>query len=566
MTSKRALGASVALGLSLFAVHAVHRVRQPLTLDDAYMVLRYAKQIIAGHGHAWNPDGVQVFGATGSLHLGLVTLLEWLLPLPDSHVVSLASVLFALLGLAALARVSVLLLRSRLRERPWLVTAGVLLLVLPQRLFISQAFSGMDAVSALFANSLVGGAALWLGRTGSTRALCAAVGAALLAILARPDDGLYAVLTPAIAVALGGPRPRLPLLLKLGAALAVMLAAYLGVATLIFGDPLPLPFYAKSVGYFAEYSAARAWNPFEYLGLILAMWLPALFVIVFGVTRRTAAEVIALLAPVALTFTYYFSVVQIMGVGARYYVPATPFAVLAALVVLDDLFARADGGAETLRALALRWPLALALSVGAPTVLHDAETLYGVQPSDQLPTFPATCYERPAVGLLPPASYDEIIAELGQLLSHSPPGLRVALSEHGRIGAAAPQVFLDDLIALHDPEFAHHGFDADVELARKPDAIWMPHYFFVQVWHDLVANPRLWADYDVWPDAFLFGFAIRRDSPHHDELTRGFGAIWQRVYPSEDIDAWRARRLRSELPQCRRESRVAPIGGQKATR
>lgn len=566
MTSKRAIGASAALAAALFVSHAVHRARHPLTLDDAYMVLRYAKQILAGHGHAWNPDGVQVFGATGSLHLGLMTLLEWLLPLPDAQVVALTSILFALLALAALARVSVALLRSPLRERPWLVAAGVVLLVLPQRLFIAQSFSGMDAVSALFANSLVGGAALWLGRTGSMRALGAALGAALLAILARPDDGLYAVLAPALAVALGGPRPRLPLLSKLGAGLALLLAAYLGVATLIFGDPLPLPFYAKSIGYFAEYTAARAWNPFEYLGEILAMWLPALLVILFGVTRRTAGEVIALLAPVALTFTYYFSVVQIMGIGARYYVPATPFAVLAALVVVDDLFARADGGAETLRALALRWPLALALSLAVPALLHDAETLYRVQPPDQLPTFPAACYERPAAGLLPSASYNEIIGDLGQLLAASPPGLRVALSEHGRIGAAAPQVFLDDLIALHDPEYAHHGFDAGVELARKPDAIWMPHYFFVQVWHDLVADPRLWAEYDVWPDALIFGFAIRRDSPHREALTRGFEAIWKRLYPNEDMEAWRARRLRSELPECRRESRVGTGPARKAAR
>jgi hypothetical protein len=557
MTSKRAIGAAGAIALTLFLAHAFYRVRQPIGIDDAYMVMRYAKQLLAGHGHAWNPDGQQVFGATGTLHLALVTLLAALLPLADHVVLALASLAFTLLALAALPRICVLLLRSRLREHPWLVALGVWLFLVPQRIFLSPAFSGMDTMSALFANCLVAGAALWLGRAGSTRAIGAAVGAAAVAILARPDDGLYAVLSPLLAVALGGPRPRLPLLLKVAGALALMLAVYLAIGTAIFGDPLPLPFYAKSIGYFAEYSAARAWNPFDYLGQILAMWLPALVVIVLGVTRRTAAEVAALLVPVALTFTYYFGVVQIMGVSARYYVPATPLAIVAAVVVLDDLCAQSDLAAVLLHALARRWPLVLALTLAGPAALRDAEIMYGVLPAAQAPEFPATCYERPAAGHLPDADYNAIIYELSQLAATLPPGTRIALSEHGRIGAAAPQVLLDDLIALHDPQFAHHGFDPEVELARKPDAIWMPHYFYVALWHDLMADERLWAEYDVWPDAFLYGFAIRRDSPHRDELYAGFERIWKRLYPNEDIAAWRATRLRSELPECRRESRAA---------
>lgn len=559
MTSKRAIGAAAAIGLAVFLAHALYRVGKPISLDDAFMVLRYAKQILAGHGHAWNPDGQQVFGATGAVHLAIVTLFEALLPFSGHAKLALASLVCALLALAALPRICVLLLRSRLREAPWLVALGVWLFLVPQRLFISNALSGMDTMSALFANCLVAGAALWLARTGSTRALLAAVGAAPLAILARPDDGLYALLTPLLAVALGGPAPRLPLLLKLGGGLALTLGVYLAIATAIFGDPIPLPFYAKGIGFFVDYTAARAWNPFEYLGQILAMWLPALLVILFGVNRRTAPEVSALLVPVALTFSYYFSVVQIMGMAARYYVPATPFAIVAAVVVLDDLFAQAEPSAALLRALAARWPLALALAVSAPAILHDAEVVYGAKPSALAPGFPVVCYERPAVGSLPDVDYNAVISELSLLAASLPPGARIALSEHGRIGAAAPHVMLDDLIALHDPEFARHGFDAEVELARKPDAIWMPHYFFVRIWRDLISDQRLWAEYDVWPDAFLFGFALRRDGPHREQLYAGFQEIWRRMYPNQDIAAWRVTRLRSELPECRADSRM-PAG------
>ena len=563
MTPKRAIGAAAAIALALFLAHALYRTHQPVSMDDAYMVLRYARHLLAGYGHAWNPGGPQVFGATGSLHLALLTLYAALLPVSDSGLLALTSFSFALLTLAALARVSIGLLRGPLRAHPWAVALGVWLLVTPQRLFMSHALSGMDTMSALFANCLVAGAALWLARTGETRALAASIGAALLAILARPDDGLYAVGVPWLAVALSGTKPRLPLLAKLSAGLALALALYLALGFAIFGDPLPLPFYAKSVGYFTEYTAARAWNPFDYLGQILGAWLPALLVVLFGVNRRTLPEVTALLVPVALTFLYYFSVVQIMGLGARYYVPATPFALLAAVVVADDLFARPDVAAGLLRDLALRWPLALVLVVISPGVLRDAETLYAGAPGTVAPGFPAgllrTPRSRPPSGRRLQRDHPRAVGAGGEAAAGRA-HRAVRARAHRRRGA---QVLLDDMVGLHDPQFAHHGFDPDVELARKPDAIWMPHYFYLKVWHDLMSDAQLWADYDVWPDALLYGFAIRRDSPHREQIYAGFQDLWRRLYPSQDMAAWRAQRLRTELPGCRRESRMQEVSAGK---
>jgi hypothetical protein len=549
------MGLALSVAGALVLVHAVHRVREPITLDDAFMVMRYAKQLLAGHGHAWNPDGVQVFGVTGTLHLLLVTLFRAFLPFDDAIVLDLASLFFAALALAAVAWASVSLLRSPLRRDPWSVALGVWLFLLSERLFLSHALSGMDAMSALFANGLVGGAALALARTGSRRALLACVGAALLAIFARPDDGLYAVLTPILAVALAGPRPRLPLLAKLAGGLGLALAGYAALLTTIFGDPLPLPFYAKSMGYFSEYIAAHGWNPFEYLGQILWMWMPLLVTVTLGANRRTAPELLALLSPVVLTFAYYFGVVQIMGGDARYYVPATPLAILAAMIVIDDLRAAPGGAGEVLGALRARWPLALLLVAAAPTILRDAEIAYRPAPLTHDPTFPAVCYVRPEQGLLPKVDYESSISDLSRLVQTLPPGARIALSEHGRIGANAPQVTLDDLIALHDPQYAHHGFDPAVELARKPDAIWMPHYYYVPLWHGLMTEPRLWQEYEVWPDALNYGFAIRRDSPYHEALRNGFAAIWKHDYADRDMEAWRAVRLQTNRPECRRESR-----------
>ncbi|HUM28423.1 MAG TPA: hypothetical protein PKN81_19430, partial [Anaerolineales bacterium] len=52
----------------------VFRTAGPTTFDDAYMFIRYADNFIHGYGFAWNPDGVQTYGATSILYLGLVII------------------------------------------------------------------------------------------------------------------------------------------------------------------------------------------------------------------------------------------------------------------------------------------------------------------------------------------------------------------------------------------------------------------------------------------------------------------------------------------------------------
>jgi hypothetical protein len=70
-----------------------------------------------------------------------------------------------------------------------------------------------------------------------------------------------------------------------------------------------------------------------------------------------------------------------------------------------------------------------------------------------------------------------------------------------------------------------------------------------------MTEPRLWQEYEVWPDALNYGFAIRRDSPYHEALRNGFAAIWKHDYADRDMEAWRAVRLQTNRPECRRESR-----------
>ena len=97
------------------------------------------------------------------------------------------------------------------------------------------------------------------------------------------------------------------------------------------------------------------------------------------------------------------------------------------------------------------------------------------------------------------------------------------MSEHGLVGAAAPDAVIIDVLGLHDREFARGGFRVDELWRRRPDVIWMPHPDHTQMVRDILDSDELWARYDFYPDAFSYGVALRRDGPHAAALRRAPG-------------------------------------------
>jgi len=68
----------------------------------------------------------------------------------------------------------------------------------------------------------------------------------------------------------------------------------------------------------------------------------------------------------------------------------------------------------------------------------------------------------------------------------------------------------------------------------------MPHPDHSQMLHDLWDAPALWADYDVYPDAFTFGLALRRWGPHRAPLLALFRERFAAAYPGLRLDDHRA--------------------------
>jgi hypothetical protein len=116
------------------------------------------------------------------------------------------------------------------------------------------------------------------------------------------------------------------------------------------------------------------------------------------------------------------------------------------------------------------------------------------------------------------------------------------MSEHGLPGALAPQVTIIDVLGLHDPYFAHHGFSTAELFRRQPDVIWLPHADHTQMLRDILDSDDFWQHYAFYPDAFFHGIALRTDAPSYPRLGALLSAQWRKAYPGLWMADYRAER------------------------
>ncbi|MEM1206347.1 MAG: hypothetical protein AAGN66_24155 [Acidobacteriota bacterium] len=529
--------------------------------DDAYMFLRYAKNFLAGDGVAWNPGGPPVYGTTSLLHFAVVTALWAVFPGADPGGFLVAvSLVTALLGLGFLVLGCRRLSRSRLLGSRLVLPAAVVPVFLASSTFLFHATSGMDTALGFAANGLLILAGLrWIARPGPG-SLALVVVAAYLSFSARPDNLLHATFFPLVGMALlgeRGGRRRWRNLAAYAVALGAVLAVDTAVKVMVFGGALPLSFYAKRSGFYEGYVGYPRWNPVAYLFEILRLVAPFLVAVALFVTRRSARLVAALLAPAALTWAYYFSVVQIMAQKARFYVPSTPFLAVAAVLVVDRYVARADGwdpapgddaaprgtALEGARVRLLRGAAVAALVLASSSALVEGKLVsawakYGLE--RPAPVESSTVTSTAAESPLPSLDWWTSIQAFGELARQLPAGTRVAMSEHGLVAALAPQIEVIDMVGLHDPYFAHRGFDVDELLGREPDLIWFPHPDYTRMIAELWDAEALWGNYDVYPDAFGLGLAIRRRAPQGEDIAERVELAWRSLYGALQMEDYRA--------------------------
>lgn len=357
-TTPRAGPGAIAAWLAAAALLAVMLPRVwPFTVDDAYITLRYARNLAGGLGPTFNATGPRAEGCTTFLWMALLAI-------PHAVRVDALALAKTLGVLATLGTVAVAA-RWAARESggaAWAAAAAALLLCALPATSI-HAVSGME--TALFTllvtwSFAAAAAAVRDPGGGAARALPVPL---LLAALTRPEGLLVGGLVLAVTGALQPAGLRGAFARRAALAWLVPVTAFVVARAWWYGLPLPLPFYVKVAGAapFAGWPVVREWLGTSglRLGLFAALVLARPPRTLWPALAASAALVLFLVRPE-----------HVMGYQHRYLAPLDPalaVVAVAGLARLGQWLARPQASP----ALA-RWaPLALAAAVAA-VQLSDA--------------------------------------------------------------------------------------------------------------------------------------------------------------------------------------------------
>ena len=499
--------------------------------DDAFMIARYAKHWLAGHGFSWNLSDGPSYGVTSPAYLYLVTFLMWITKAPDALLLSLTSFTCGLLTVGILVYLGFWIQTAPWREKSWLPLLVVPAMVLMPS-FRVHSLSGMETTFGLLALSLHAFCMLAASRSPTTRNLAFCLATGFLSYSIRPDAGLYALAMPPLFF-VATDRGNLKFAIRYALILVGVMACGLLVNKSLFGNPLPLPFFAKKAGFYQGYVGMGKWNAMKEMLIFFSSALPFLLAVIASASRKHALQLLAIAVPIFLTFLYFSRVTQVMGWDARYYYPSLVLVVVAAYITL--LTAQPEPKPATnLESMAPRYLAALVLLIPLISVpLRDkaievwADKVIGHPQAVEA----TTQYQQPA-NLPPKLGWWESISGFRDLLARLPGDAVVAASEYGYIGAEFPEMTIVDMVGLHDPKVAFNGFSAEYLLSREPDVIWFPHKDYTHAVAQIEDSPAFRDSFEYFPMAFDYGIAVNKQSPRYqavktaarEQFTESYGA------------------------------------------
>ena len=327
-----------ALAGSLLMAAVILNLNNSFYHDDAYITLRYASNLLQGHGVVWNP-GEYVQGYTSVLHLMLISALGYL----GIDLVTATK----LIGLAALLGLLASLLVygiDRLGDGPlWSMPA---LLTVSSAPLLIWAIGGLEGT--LYALLVSLGCLIHVATPDETRQQRRVALSGLflgMAFLTRPDGAIFVAITGAWLLydVIGKRQPFGTLLIYAGAVTLVVFPYQLW-QLLYYGDIIPNTFYAKATGI----SSNRLEPGFNYLFsyALEPPFLPLLALggVVYALVTRTFSRAHAYLA--LLVFVYLSYVVTVGGdhmQAFRFMLPVIPLMSFLAALALQPFFsARSD--------------------------------------------------------------------------------------------------------------------------------------------------------------------------------------------------------------------------------
>jgi hypothetical protein len=479
--------------------------------DDALFFARYASHFLANGTFSFNPGAAPSFGSTSQLYQFIVTAFQAVLGNPAQAV-----------GLAARcsALVAAVLVMNGARQYAVnpdgtavtahgtaivVLIAGVGFVLNPD--FASIGRSGMDtataaAVLALYV-SVIDAAVNrgWL--------ICGVLGlGGWVLVLARPELALFAICVPA-ALAIGDRSLRTPAILGL-LSLCVLTGASLVVAWFYYGTPLPLAFYAKSLGLspyakgaVAEYGLSNISELYRLIRNNAPLLIPIFAFGRLAFSRRPVWW--GLLAGTAAFLFYeaFLNAVPVANGGMRFFLPILPVLVLASAKAASVALVKRSALPVLVACVSLQ--AAVSVPIYLTDLLRESRAAMAAlgTPADARRMLLANWLERQRhkwIGL-------DRISELE-------PNCIIATTELGVIGALYPDRPLLDLSGLTNPVL-RHGLDRDwlIEQAA-PDIIYSDP--LVSYWGiDLANDSKFLARYEYFSRSALAGYdslATRKDS------------------------------------------------------
>ncbi|MBP7634097.1 hypothetical protein KBA41_07985 [Candidatus Ozemobacteraceae bacterium] len=526
----RACGLLVVAAFVGYAMVLYDAMPEP-TFDDAYMFARYAFHLLEGKGIAWNPDGVQVFGATSLPYMLLVSVGLKILPLPAGTTLLLISWSVGLAALLGLWSVGIRNVESRLLQNPAFVGAFLFPMILVLNIFPMNAVTGMDTTLSFASHVVLIGATLSFCRWPGAAPLVAMIFAAGAAFSVRPENAVCALLLPVSCIIARRPdgMRRWIVSFIVGFGLLFLLDGILKYA--LFGHFFPLGGHAKTFGALVGYTGKVNWNHVAYLQDVLTNGMIFFFTLVVCVERDSATLAAAFILPPLVTFACFFTFVPVMGFDARYHCPFLPYAMIGSLLILDR-FLREQGECRPWKRLAVRFAAACVVFTGLQSqVLPDTFAEIALRDRGATPARVVTSASRPLAEL----DFWRNITGFSAFLLRLPRDITVAATEHGYAGAANPDIPIIDLSGLNSTEYALEEFSAERLMESRPDLIWLPHPDYTDRVKRILLHPRFRREYELYAGAFNFGVALARIGPRYQEIRRTFLGVASILYPETNM-------------------------------
>ncbi len=510
------------LGAILLSIYVYSQYVTVVIIDDSYMFVRYAHNILEHGVYGWLADEPS-YGCTSILfvfsHVFFMSL--GLHEYFGVHFyIYLHNLIYFILAIYLIFNLS----RSILKQAN-IYGLPVLIITMLSGIPLAVHLTGMDTIAAVCTNILMVQACLQYTNSDEKKktSIYYLIFIGYLGFLTRPDNFFYVTLFPFLWMLYHRVKWTKIIQFSLGIT-AVLLFHFLGVY-LYFGDPLPIPYYVKTADFYSVFLGIYYWNSGDYVMDMLLINTHLIVLSILGLFTPKLKKILIFYIPFVITTGILITKVQIMGTNGRYYYPSLSFLLAPALLALKEILLL-----KSRKAFFSNIDIYLAVGLFCVFMAQSDVVLDAIFKKKEKKAYELSCdYEI----LFKPHFYKETHPIIGvlrfrydvdQLIKYiDDEKFTVAASEHGRIAAFNLNSPIICFVGLHNTGvLKEKSFNSKVigsSLEKyKPDLVWMPHYDYAALRYNILQNEQLFTSYNYYEYLADFGVAIRKDSPFRQKI------------------------------------------------